>query len=126
MALEKLAGNGSWGIAFLVSAGIVAEIVAKACSSPQTTELNADTRAPTLMKWVHIGMLEAAIFVAAAAYFDRVHRIPIILGGVAEGAITYGEYLHGKAAGLASSQPGTETGTTKPATAPARAQWGMA
>lgn len=109
MALEKLTGDASWGIAFLVSAGIVAEIVAKACSSPQTTELNADKRAPTLMKWVNIGMIEAAAFVAVAAYLDRKHRVPIILGGVAEGVITYAEYLHGKAAGQASGQPGTES-----------------
>jgi hypothetical protein len=109
MAIEKLAAQGSWGIAFLVSAGIVAEIVAKACSSPQTTELNADKRAPTLMKWVHIGMAEAAFFVAAAAYFDRAHRVPILLGGIAEGVITYAEYVHGKRSGLASSAPATES-----------------
>ena len=109
MALEKLTADASWGIAFLVSAGIVAEIVAKACSSPQTTELNADKRAPTLMKWVNIGMIEAAAFVAVAAILDRRHRIPIIFGGVAEGVITYAEYLHGKKAGLGSGQPGTET-----------------
>lgn len=109
MAIEKLSASASWGIAFLVAAGIVAEIVAKACSSPQTTELNADTRAPTLMKWVHIGMIEAAAFVAVAAYLDRAHRVPILLGGIAEGAITYAEYVHGKSAGLKSSAPGTET-----------------
>lgn len=108
MALEKLNADASFGIAFLVSAGIVAEIVAKACSSPQTAELNAKKRAPTLMKWVNIGMVEAAAFVAAAAYFDRAHRVPIIVGGLAEGIITYAEYAHGKQAGLASDQPGTE------------------
>jgi hypothetical protein len=108
MALEKMAAGGSWGIAFLVSAGIVAEIVAKACSSPQTTEINADTRAPTLMKWVHIGMAEAAVFVIAAAYLDKRHRVPIIIGGLAEGIITYAEYLHGKHAGLAAPGAGTE------------------
>lgn len=101
-------GGASWGIAFLVSAGIVAEIVAKACSSPQTTELNADKRAPTLMKWVNIGMAEAAVFVVIAALFDPAHRVPIILGGITEGAITYMEYLHGKQAGLDSSEPATE------------------
>jgi hypothetical protein len=125
MALEKMAGRGSWGIAFLVAAGIVAEIVAKACSSPQTTELNADTRAPTLMKWVNVGMIEAALFVAAAAYFDPVHRVPIIMGGASEGAITYLQYLHAKQAGLASSKPGTETTSSAPK-ATARAQWGAA
>jgi preprotein translocase subunit SecY len=100
------AGNG---IAFLVSAGIVAEIVAKACSSPQTTELNAGARAATLMKWVTIGMVEAAAFVIIAAAIDPKHRVPIILGGLTEGVITLAEYVHGKRAGLASDEPGTES-----------------
>lgn len=108
MAIEKLAGNAGWGIAFLVSGGIVAEIVAKACSSPQTTHLNAHARADTLMFWVNTGMIEAGFFVLAAAYFDKRHRTPIILGGLAEGIITYGEYMYAKQAGLASSAPGTE------------------
>ena len=102
------ASAGSNGIAFLVSAGIVAEIVAKACSSPQTTELNADKRAPTLMKWVGIGLAEAAVFVIIAAIIDRKHRAAIIFGGITEGIITFGEYMHGKQAGLASDEPGTE------------------
>lgn len=100
---------GGQGIAFLVSAGIVAEIVAKACSSPQTTELNADKRAPTLMKWVMIGLAESAAFVFIAAAIDRRHRGAIIAGGVVEGFITLMEYQHGKAAGLASTAPVTET-----------------
>lgn len=103
-----MAAGGSWGIAFLVSAGIVAEIVAKACSSPQTTELNAPKRAPTLMKWVNIGMAEAALFVTVAAICDRPHRVPIILGGITEAFITYAEYLHGRESGLNSREPGTE------------------
>ena len=109
MALEKMATGGSWGIAFLVSAGIVAEVVAKACSSPQTTELNADKRAPTLMKWVNIGMIETAALVFVAAACDRRYSSAFLLGGLAEGVITYGEYLHGKRAGLASSQHATES-----------------
>ncbi|HXT92375.1 MAG TPA: hypothetical protein VN714_24335, partial [Trebonia sp.] len=63
MALEKMSGNGSTGIAFLVSAGIVNEIIAAACSSPQTTEINAAKRADTLMKWVNLGIAQAALFV---------------------------------------------------------------
>ena len=69
MALEKMSGNGSTGIAFLVSAGIVYEIIAAACSSPQTTEINASKRADTLMKWVNLGIAQAALFVFAAAVF---------------------------------------------------------
>src|SRR5262249_25887290 len=105
---EKLAAGGSWGIAFLVSAGIVAEIVAKPCGSPQTTELNADTRAPHPMKGGLIGMREAAGLVIAAPYLARSTRIPILLGGAAEPATTYAEYLHGRQAGRQSAMPGRE------------------
>lgn len=108
LAESANASNTSNGIAFLVSAGIVAEIVAKACSSPQTTEINAGVRAGTLMKWVTIGLAEAAVFVIIAAIIDKRHRGAIIAGGVVEGVITLGEYMHGKQAGLASSEPGTE------------------
>ena len=107
MAVEGL-GSGSDGIAFIVSAGIVAEIVAKACSSPQTTELNADKRAPTLMKWVHIGLVEGLALVAIAAFVDKRHRVAILAGAGIEAVVTYFEYLHGREAGLASSEPGTE------------------
>lgn len=96
------------GIAFLVSYGIVAEIVAKACSSPQTAELNAHSRASTLMKWVNIGMVEAALAVTLAACLDRKHRQAIIWGGVLAVVITYGEYLYAKQSGLKSTLPGTE------------------
>jgi uncharacterized membrane protein len=103
--------TGSWGIAFLVSAGIMAEIIAKACSSPQTVEINADKRAPTLMKWVMIGIIEATVLIIIAAMCDKKYRIPIMLGGAMEGLITFAEYAHGKSAGLKSSEPGTETYT---------------
>src|ERR1035437_7968352 len=73
--------NTSSGIAFLVSSGIVYEIVAAACSSPQTTEINASTRADTLMKWVHLGLAQAVVFVVAAAMIDRKHAAPILTGG---------------------------------------------
>jgi hypothetical protein len=127
MAVEGMAGNAgaSWGIAFLVSAGVVAEFVAKACSSPQTTELNAGARAATLMKWVNVGVVEAALFVAIAAMVDKKNRVPLIMGGVAEGLITYGEYVHAKQAGLASSLPGTEDHAGAPAVPAATgAKWG--
>ena len=97
------------GIAFLVSAGIVYEIIAAACSSPQTTEINASSRADTLMKWVHLGIGQAAVFVAIAAAIDVRHRRSIIAGGALAGALMYAQYVHAKKAGLASDQPPTET-----------------
>ncbi len=102
-------GSNSDGIAFLVSAGIVYEIIAAACSSPQTTEINAHMRAPTLMKWVHIGLVQAALFVVIAAWIDKRHRKAIIGGGVTAGVLMYAQYDHAKQAGLASGAPGTET-----------------
>jgi hypothetical protein len=103
--------GGSDGIAFLVSAGIVYEIIAAACSSPQTTEINAGSRAGTLMKWVHIGIAQAAAFVAFAAVIDRQHRGAIMAGGIAAASLMYVQYDHAKRAGLAAAaagQPSTE------------------
>lgn len=108
MADVQQAVSGGDGIAFLVSAGIVAEIIAKACSSPQTLEINVRTREATLMKWVWIGIAEAAVFVTIAAYIDRKHRMAIIMGGLLEAVITYSEYMHGKQSGLKNGGPSTE------------------
>jgi len=96
------------GVAFLVSAGIMYEIIAAACSSPQTTEINAAARADTLMKWVHLGIGQGAVFIAIAAWLDPAHRAQIIGGGVLAGVLMYAQYTHAKAAGLASTAPGTE------------------
>ena len=100
------AGNG---VPFLVSAGIVYEIIAAACSSPQTTEINADTRADTLMKWVYVGLAEAAVFVVIAAAVDNKHAPAIVWGGALAAGFMWASYAHAKAAGLASSEPSTET-----------------
>ena len=101
-------GANSKGIAFLVSAGIVYEIVAASCSSPQTTEINAGARADTLMKWVYQGLGQAAVFIVAAALFDKAHAGPILVGGTLAGGLMYVQYAHAKEAGLASCEPGTE------------------
>src|ERR1035437_686159 len=107
MAVEGL-GTGSNGIAFLVSSGVVYEIIAASCSSPQTAELNADKRAETLGKWVNIGLLQAAGFVIAAAIIDRPHAKSILVGGILPGSLMWVQYAHAKQAGLASTEQGTE------------------
>ena len=63
MADLASAAKGGGGVAFLVSAGIVYEIIAAACSSPQTTEINAKSRSDTLMKWVNLGCVCVCQFV---------------------------------------------------------------
>lgn len=100
--------NTESGVPFLVAAGIVFEIIAAACSSPQTAELNAEKRAATLMKWVNIGMVESALFIFLAASIDSRHARPIVAGGALAGGIMYASYWHAKRSGLASNKPGTE------------------
>jgi hypothetical protein len=108
MADLSTVDKGGHGVAFLVSAGLVYEAIAAACSSPQTMEINAKARAGTLMKWVHLGVAQAVIFVAIAAIVDKKHRFAILAGGGLAAGLMYGQYVHAKAAGLASSEPGTE------------------
>lgn len=117
------------GIAFLVAAGSMAEFIAKACSSPQTTELNADKRAPTLMKWVHLGAAEGVLMVGIAYWLSPEVGHAFVLGAGLELAITYAEYVHAKSAGLASGGPPTESSggaAAAPARASSGASWGWA
>ena len=72
-------------------------------------QLNASTRAATLMKWVNIGVGQAAIFVLLAAVIDKKHCGPILAGGVLAAVLMYVQYIHAKQAGLRSDEPGTET-----------------
>lgn len=111
MASAVSAGDG---VAFLVSYGIVAEIIAKACSSPQTAELNADKRAETLMKWVNIGVAESVVVILVAAWIDnkvpgKNHTAAILSGGFLAIAVTYGEYIYAKKSGLRNGGPATES-----------------
>jgi hypothetical protein len=100
--------RGGGGVAFLVSAGIVYEIIAAACSSPQTTEINAHSRSDTLMKWVNLGCGQAFVFVVIAAMLDPRHAPAILGGGLLAMVLMYAQYVHAKRAGLASCEPGTE------------------
>lgn len=107
MADMSLVGS-SRAITFMVAAGLVYEIIAAACSSPQTTEINAGARADTLMKWVIIGMVQAAVFVAIATMLDK-DKWPSLMGGGLAGAMMWVSYAHAKAAGLRNGGPTTES-----------------
>lgn len=111
MAVEGLStggGSDTSGIAFLVSAGVMYEIIAAACSSPQTTELNAAARSQTLMKWVHLGMGQGILFVGLAAIYQPGDAVPILIGGTLAAAILYWSYDHAKKSGLENGGPPTE------------------
>jgi hypothetical protein len=101
-------GRGQ-GVAFLVGAMTVSGAIAAACSSPQTAEINANKRAETLMKWVHVGVVESILLIALAAAIDPEHRNGIAWGGGITLLFMYGCYVHAKKAGLANNAPGTES-----------------
>lgn len=93
----------------MVSAGLTYEVIAASCSSPQTTEINAGARAETLMKWVNIGMAQAALF-AGVAVGIQVARgrewWPVVLGTGLGIVLLYLQYVHAKRVGLESAAAG--------------------
>jgi hypothetical protein len=101
-------GNTNGAVEFMVAAGLVFEIIAAACSSPQTTELNAAARADTLMKWVLIGMAMSFVFVAIAALMSKEKWQPLF-GGALAGLLMWCAYAHAKAAGLRNGGQPTES-----------------
>jgi hypothetical protein len=106
--VAKLHLSASSGVAFVVSYTLTCDIIAKVCSSPQTAELNAHKRADTLMKYVHMGMVESAAVVAIAVLIDKQYRKPIFAGGVLGMIVTEAEYLYAKQTGLTNPGPPTE------------------
>lgn len=110
MADVSLIGS-DYAVTFMVSAGLVYEIIAAACSSPQTAEINARKRSATLMKWVKIGLAQSALFVLVAilmADSDK-KRWAAFFGGAMAGAMMYGSYIYANRCGLAEGGPGTES-----------------
>lgn len=92
-----------------IAAAVVYDVISATNSSPQTTEINASKRASTLMKWVHIGLVQAGLFVlimTAAEPPGKKWRP--LTGGVLAMALLYGQYVYAKACGLKSTEPGTE------------------
>lgn len=92
---------------FMIAAGLVFEIIAAFCSSPQTTELNAQARSATLMKWVGLGLVVSALFVGIAAVYLHGGK-PALWGGGLAGAILGIGYFHANASGLQNGGAPTE------------------
>lgn len=105
------ASSSSPALTMAVYAALTYDIISATNSSPQTTEINAGSRAVTLMKWVHIGLAQAALFGIIGVCLEmKAGRsgMPALLGtGLAMGLL-YGQYAHARAAGLKSAAPGTE------------------
>lgn len=107
MADFSAIGSGD-DVTFMVSAGLVFEIIAAFCSSPQTAEINAHSRAGTLMKWVYLGLGASGVFVFLAAGPFKGGK-PAVYGGALAGAMLGAAYVYAKRCGLANSAPGTES-----------------
>jgi len=95
------------GVAFLIGVTAMSDIIAKACSSPQTVHVNPK-RADTLMTWVRVGLIEGSAVVAIAALIDKQYAWAIVAGGALEAAITYYEYAYAKKSSQESDEPPTE------------------
>lgn len=99
-------GNGA--VTLMVAAGLSYEIIAAACSSPQTTEINAGARSETLMKWVYLGLGQVALFTVIAACMSD-HPGAVIAGAALGSGLMLASYRHANRSGLSSDLPGTET-----------------
>lgn len=95
-------------IEFMTASLLVYGAIAAACSSPQTTELNAAKRSDTLIKWVNIGILQAGLLVGVAATIAK-HPKAVLAGGTITAAIMYASYMHAKSAGLKNAGAPTES-----------------
>jgi hypothetical protein len=105
---DGFGGNGDNAVKVAVYATLMYDIISATNSSPQTTEINASKRAATLMKWVHLGLVQGLLFVAIGMYLDK-ERWPPLLGGGVAAVLLYGQYLHALKAGIQSPGETTES-----------------
>jgi hypothetical protein len=101
-------GNGDKAVKVAVYATLMYDIISATNSSPQTTEINASRRASTLMKWVHIGLVQGALFVVIGMMLDE-DRWPPLLGGGLAGTLLYIQYMYALKSGTERPGEGTES-----------------
>jgi hypothetical protein len=100
--------NGDKALKVAIYATLTYDIISATNSSPQTSEINAKKRAPTLMKWVYIGLIQAAGFGILGAIMDE-DTWPPIMGVTLASVILWIQYHHAIQAGLNNPAGGTET-----------------
>lgn len=89
-----------------VSAEMVYQLVSSNLSSPQTAELNAPARAPSIGKWVNLTTIEAAAWVIFLCILDG-SLWPALAGLLALGGFWI-KYKYAIKSGLNSTAPATE------------------
>ncbi len=105
MALADLGKTGRM-LTVAVSAEMVYQLVGSNMSSPQTAELNAAARAPTIRKWVNLTNLEAAAWIVFLCVLDG-SLWPALGGGLALGGMVL-KYGHAISSGLKDGGVPTE------------------
>lgn len=110
--MPDLAGGSSPAVTMAVYAALGYDIVAATNSSPQTTEINAGARGPTLKKWVKIGEAQLVGFAVLGVMLEtnegRPWWPPLVGAGLA-GVLLWMQYSHALRAGMQSSAPPTES-----------------
>lgn len=98
--------TGTRMLTVAVAAEMVYQLVGSNMSSPQTAELNAAARAPTIKKWVNLTNVEATAWTIFLCILDG-SLWPALGGGLA-GVGMWFKYKHAISSGLANAAPGTE------------------
>jgi hypothetical protein len=106
MPVQDLVGNGAVMLKVAVSAELVYQLVGANMSSPQTAELNASARAPTISKWVNLTNAEAAGWITVLCLLDR--SLWPALGGSIAAVGMWLKYRHAISSGLANGGTPTE------------------
>jgi hypothetical protein len=112
MALGDASGRGVDGLRMVtvaVSAELVWQLVSANLSSPQTAELNAEARAPTIAKWVNLSTAEAVVWLLFLCYLDK--SLWPAVGGLAAGVSMWLKYRYAINSGLKNDAPPTESYT---------------
>lgn len=99
-------GGGLRMVTVAVAAEMVYQLVGSNMSSPQTAELNAGARAPTIQKWVNLTNAEAVAWIVFLCILDK-SWWPALGGGLALGGMVL-KYRYAINSGLQNSAPPTE------------------
>jgi hypothetical protein len=89
-----------------IAAEMIYQLVGSNMSSPQTAELNAGARAPTIKKWVDLTNAESGAWILFLCILDNT-LWPLVGGGLALIGMVL-KYKYAITTGLQSSAPGTE------------------
>ena len=98
--------NAGRMLSVYAGAELVYQLTGANLSSPQTAELNAKKRAPTIGKWVLMTHGKSLFWIVLLCSLDS-SLWPALGGGLAAADMHF-SYRYAISSGLASDQPGTE------------------